>query len=344
MKVIQPQKRVTLRDLARELGLSDRAVSQALTSRESNVKLNPKTIERVRKLALEKNYRPDSRARSMRYGRFYNIGYFEAKKQATAWPLLGAESGVFDAASENDYRIVLIRLPSDLTKDPTAIPATFREGNLDALILSHAGNLTHEVEEAIDASGFPVVYLNEKKKSNAVFADDRGGTETITRHVISTGKKKIIYLNGDPQESHYSIGDRMLGYREAMQKAGLKPLIVQGPDAALQWGNDDLVQLLRRPNEVEAIVTYSDFIALQLFRLLCENHLDIGALPVTGFGNDFSLECSPVRLTTMKTPFYEMGRVAVEMALALINTNEKTVPARIFPVELLVRESTVKRP
>ena len=59
-------KRVTLQDLARELGLSDRAVSQALNPRASNVKLNPKTVERIQQLALERNYRRDSRARSMR--------------------------------------------------------------------------------------------------------------------------------------------------------------------------------------------------------------------------------------------------------------------------------------
>jgi LacI family transcriptional regulator len=339
MALLQPFKRVTLRDLARELGLSDRAVSQALTPRESNVKLNPKTVERVQKLALERNYRPDSRARSMRYGRFYNVGYFEAKKKATSWPLLGVESGVFDAASENQYRVVLIRLPSELTRDKTSIPSTFREGNLDALILSHAGNLTPEVEEVIDASGFPVVYLNEKKKHNAVYADDRSGAVEITRHLISLGRRKIVYLAADPASSHYSVLDRQAGYEEAMRQAGLEPVIVPGPDDALEWRRDDMLRLLRTPGAVEAVVTYSDFTALQLYRLMCEQGIALHNLAVTGF-DDFAQEVSPMRLTTMKIPLYDMGRAAVEMALTLVNNNQKTVPSRIFPVELAVRQST----
>ena len=59
----QGPKRVTLCDLALELGVSDRAVSQALNPRASDVKLNPKTVERIQELAAKLNYRRDSRAR-----------------------------------------------------------------------------------------------------------------------------------------------------------------------------------------------------------------------------------------------------------------------------------------
>jgi LacI family transcriptional regulator len=340
---VNPVRRVTLRDLARELGVSDRAVSQALNPRSSNVKLNPKTVERIQKLARQKNYLPDSRARSMRYGRFYNIGYFEAKKTSRAWPLLGAESGIYDAASENRYNITLIRLPSDLAEHRSAIPNAFREGHLDALVLSHTGNLNPQVEDVIDSSGFPVVYLNEKKPLNAVYANDRQGSEDITTYLISQGHRHLVYVVNIDMESHYSGKDRVLGYEQAMMKAGLKPQILNCHHDPIGW-DENLKAMLDRYEKIDAIVSYSDFSALGIFRVLYANSIQVPKdLSVTGFGDDFGLQCSPVRLTTMKTPFYQMGRASVEMALELINSNEKTVPSRVFPVELIVRDSTRSR-
>lgn len=335
------KKRVTIGDLALELGLSTRAVSQALNPRDSNVKLSPKTVERIQQLARERNYRPDSRARAMRYGRFNNIGYFEAKRKADSWPLLGAESGICDVASEHRYRVGLIRLPSDPPQGSDSIPSVFREGNLDALILSHAGNLSPELEDVIDASGFPVVYLNEKKKKNAVYVDDYRAAIEITRHVISQGKRRIVYLGTVERESHYSGRDRMLGYRKAMEKAGLKAEVVEATERNPHWERD-LRQWFRTHSEVEAIVAYSDYAALQVFRLIRGSSREIPRnLLLTGFGDDFGKECSPVPLTTMRIPFYEMGRAAAEMALELITKGSEAVPARAFAAELVVRESSM---
>ena len=333
----QIPKRVTLRDLALKLGVSDRAVSQALNPRPSNVKLNPKTVERIQELTAKLNYRRDSRARSMRYGRFYNIGYFEAKEKTTAWSLLGAESGVCDAASENDYHVVLIRLPSDLSAEPASIPSIFRESNLDALIISHAGNLTEELEKVIDASGFPVVYLNEKKSHNAVYVDDLRGAQEIIRHLVAQGNQKIIYYSNKGENQHYSAADRKAGYKKAMKESGLRPEVFEATDQ----NESEFHAWLGAHRDVEAIACYNDLFALQMFRILYLTELKVPQnLALTGFGDDFARDCCPVGLTTMRTPFYEMGKAAVEMALELINGKVQKVPARVFTQELVVRDST----
>lgn len=319
--------------LAKELGVSDRTISQALNPRESNVKLNPKTVEKIQKLAAEKNYRPDSRARSMRYGRFFNIGYFEATKSAISWPLLGAESGVFDEAVAQNYRIILVRLPSEMSTQPDKIPLIFREANLDALILSHAGNLTKELEDVIGRSNFPVVYLNEKKSHNAVYVDDFNGAAEITRYLISLGNNKIGFF-GSSSEAHYSYLDRRMGYENAMKMAGLNPEVFtshQKTQEFLQW--------LDAHKDMEAVVCWSDYGALLVFKALYNSPIRVPThLALTGFGDDFY--CSPVELTTMRIPFYDMGKDAVKMAVELIDGNQKPIQSRIFSPELIVRSST----
>jgi len=333
------KKRVTLMDLALELGLSDRAVSQALNPRESNVKLNPKTVERVQKLAALRNYRRDSRARSMRYGRFYSIGYFEAKRRPHDWPLFGAEAGVYDEASAHGYQITLIRLPAENEGD--SIPSVFQEAHLDAMIISHAVNIPEALEKHIAASGFPIIHLNEKNPHNAVYIDDVGGAEAMTSYLISLGNRKIAYLtHATPNShSHYSNTDRRNGYIKAMRKAGLEPEIIEGsqsqPDAFFEW--------IDSHKDVEAIVCYNDLAALNLFRLTYRLPLKTPEhLAVTGFGDDIGRHC-PIALTTMRNPYYEMGRAAVKMALKLVEESLKTVPSQVFSPELAIRNSTRNR-
>lgn len=333
----QFKKRVTLSDLAQELGLSDRAVSQALNPRTSNVKLSPKTVERVQKLATLRNYRRDSRARSMRYGRFYSIGYFEAKLRPHDWPLFGAEAGVYDEASAHDYQVALIRLPAESEGD--SIPSVFREAHLDAMIISHAANIPQSLEKHIAASGFPIVHLNEKKTRNAVYVDDVGGAETMTRYLISLGNRKIAYFGNSSANPHYSNMDRRNGYIKAMRKAGLEPEIIEvppsQPDAFFEW--------IDSHKDVEAIVCYNDLTALNLFRQTYRLPLQIpDHLAVTGFGDDIGRHC-PVALTTMRNPYYEMGRAAVKMALKLVEGSRKTIPSQVFSQELAIRNSTRDR-
>ena len=276
----------------------------------------------------------------MRYGRYNNIGYFEAKKKVTAWPLLGAEAGVCDAAIDQDYHIVLIRQPSDLADSASSIPAIFRESNLDALILSHAGNLPEELEKIIDSSGFPVVYLNEKKSHNAVYVDDLQGAEEITRYLVSLGNREIGYFSDGPERVHYSAADRKQGYKKAMKEAGLESNVLYS-----QPGNTaDFLKWLDAPKKLDAIVCYNDLTALRVFRHLYRTPWKVPTdLAVAGFGDGFAVDCSPVLLTTMKIPFYEMGKAALEMALELVEGKQASVPARVLSQELVVRDSTVSR-
>lgn len=338
-EIARPPKRVTIRDLARELGMSDRAVSQALNPRESNVKLSPDTVARIQKLAEERNYRPHTSAQAMRSGRFFNLGYFEAKTTSTAFPLRGSDAGIYDAAARANYRVVLIKLPSDTSKAHNPIPSVFREAHLDTLVVSNVGSLTPECKEAIDASGLPVVYLNEKKDTNAVYVDDFGGAREITKHHLAQGRKRIVYLHtlSDAYHDieHYSVQDRIRGYEAAMREAGRAPQVIRFHNA---W-EDELSAWLEANRDVDAIITPGDFAAVRIFRALHGNPLKIPSqLAISGYGDDFS-ELSPVPLTTMFIPFYEMGAAATEMAIQLVN-RAGTLPSQVFQTHLIVRDST----
>ena len=336
------RKRVTIPDLASELNLSNRAVSQALNPRECSVKVSPETVKRVQELALKRGYRPDSRARSMRYGKFFNIGYFEAKINPVALPLPGAQNGVYEVASDAGYRVTLIQLPSNTSEPAAAIPHVFSEDMLDVLILSHAGNLPSELVEQIDSSGYPVVYLNEKRPTNAIYSNDIEGAEAITQHLIDLGHQRIacIAYPSSEREPHYSIADRIEGYTQAMTRAGLTPIFADTGHARND-SQDCLLKWFRKNHEkIDALMCGSDFDAMVSMRTLYEyRHLFPDKIAITGY-DDMGTALSALPLTTMKLSFYQMGRDAAKMAIELVDRPSKTKPSISVTPELIVRSST----
>ena len=341
----KPGTRVTIRDLAKELNLSDRAVSQALTPRESNVKLKPETVERVQALAQKWGYQPDSRARSMRYGKFFNIGYLSATKYADSLPLPGAEAGVFEAASEKGYKVVLIRRPSNLSTAPEDIPNVFKESLLDALILSHEGNLPSPILEQIDRNRYPVIYLNEKKlEHNAVYTDDTSGMEELTQHLIDQGRTKVAYLANAKKGNfrHYSERDRLKGYEKSMRKANLKANVVYLGTKQEEIEKNLLEWFDTNHSTVNALACSNDFNAMRAQKVLYPyREMFPDKIAITGYDDMAKWLCT-LPLTTMRVPYYEMGRAAVEMAIQLIDKKEPHIPSIMMNPELVVRDSTPK--
>jgi DNA-binding LacI/PurR family transcriptional regulator len=75
------------------------------------------------------NYRPNLSARSMHRGRFFNIGYFAASSDCGEQDFAPFRAGIYDAASEQDFHVMMIRLPLNRSKDPDVVPKTDDAGS-----------------------------------------------------------------------------------------------------------------------------------------------------------------------------------------------------------------------
>ena len=345
----QKSRRVTIKDLARELNLSVGAVSQALNPRESTIKLRPQTAERVRHMARKMNYRPHAGASSIRSRYFRNIGYFVAK-QAGSWvePLL-YQVGLHDAAMENNFRLSLVHLPSESAKTREAIPRVFQESHLDALVVTHYGRLTERYRTVLEEAGFPVIYLNDRREKNSIYIDDFYGGRNVTEHLIACGCKRIVFFNepgelllAQNSEIHYSNADRELGYLEAMKTAGLKPEIRK---AAVHHGPVNMKDYdwLLESDRPDGIVCYNDSFAVFLMIQLYQKNIRIpDEIMITGYNDDPIANDQMVPLTTMKIPAYQMAKEAFSLAYKVIQSdNHEAVESVSFKPELCIRKSSV---
>lgn len=342
MKQQSSNKRVTIKDLANEVGLSLGAVSQALNPRESTIKVRAETIKRVQEVARRMGYRPHAGASSIRSKHFQNVGYFIATHGIPEYEPIDYQIGLHDAALEHNFRVTLVRLPSDLKAVKNAVSRVFMESHLDVLVMVNASVLFAEYREILQGCDFPIIYLNDKHANNSVYSDDISGAKQAVEHLISRGHRKIYFVkiqNSPLVDTHYSIGDRIQGYTEAMQTAGLTPVI-----KTYRYPQEDgrLCDELFGKDRPDAILGYSDADAAQLLKFAYRQGLHAPQdIAIMGYNDDIFSRHSWVTISTMRLPAYDMAQAAFKMGLTQMSENNLgPSPSRIFVPELIVRGST----
>ncbi len=253
-------------------------------------------------------------------------------------------AGFQGAAYEAEHRSLMIPTGPNTRKEAEAL------GRLSALNVKGAVLfpvlLTPEDQvyymQMILACPFPVVLAGVSLigvRRPTVVLDGLHAGYTMTRHVLAKGARRIGYLGNYAWVS--SGRDRYLGYRQAMNEAGVA---IQPDDVCLEPSQlpnyKDLLAepfqmgkryLEQRPG-VEAVVCSNDFLACGCVRAARELGLAVpGQLKVTGIDGFQSLPADFPRLTSYRTPFEEIGQKAFA---ALITAEQGKNEG---PEEILIR-------
>lgn len=335
--------KTTLADIARKLGLSQASVSKALSGGgNDNTRISPETMRRVQQAALEMNYRSNAGARALRTRRFHNIGFFDFRRRHTDYsffdPIL---NGLSEKAENRGQNIVLVRVPQNT--DPTVFPRALREEGLDALIIGNNAMVGPAFQDIIESSGIPIVYLNEKRRTNAVYVNDVLSGRLMTEHLVSRGFTRIAMLAPYTSGRHYSTADRIQGYQEVMREAGLEPNLKTFERQT--WREETRNWLSDHAQRPEAIFCANDHIAMLLQRILYDLRLHIpGDIAIAGCNGEQLALHSTIPLTTVKIPFREMGLNAMEMALQCVGQkNKQPIPSIVLEPSLAVHESSLNK-
>lgn len=325
-------KQVTISDLARHLKISNSSVSLALSGRGGNTRISEETRRRVLEAASRWNYRANASARAMRDRRFNNIGFFISRKRPDDYAFADILlDGVSAAATRLGQNVLFVRL----APSPEETPRMLSESCLDALVIANAARLSPETERIIQGCGVPVVLLNQKASSNAVYLDDIATGRAVTAHLISRGFRRVAMLSPVTWSPHYSYGDRVEGYRQAMREAGLEPAVRQFSSG--KWTEEAAEWLASPQDRPEAVFCVDDSIALRLQRVL--HHLRIRCpdeIAIAGCNDELLAAHSPIPLTTFRIPFRDMAEAAIDMAVRLVGMKAAaTLPAHVFTGSLV---------
>jgi LacI family transcriptional regulator len=332
-------KRVTIRAVAREAGVSVSTVSNVISGRFHQ--MTPATRERVLLAMKRLEYRPNHVARSLVTNRTATIGLIMSEVTNSLYPLvtIGAEA----ACREAGYSLLLASADSDEAERKAV--EVMREKRVDALVLFSISYVTADNDYLVqaDREGLPIVALNrhvpdDTPLSTVLFDHHLGGCQA-TRHLIALGHARIAHIAG-PSFRLTGV-QRRGGYEAALREAGFTvdtDLVMEG-DYSFESGERIMTELLA--TQPTAVFVGGDAMALGAIRALSRAGVHVpNDLSVVAFGNPDFVRFATPSITTVDLPVAMAGRVAVELALARVREPAKSKEVRTLQPKLLVRETT----
>jgi DNA-binding LacI/PurR family transcriptional regulator len=334
--------RVSIKDIAREAGVSHSTVSRALSD---SPLVSAETKVRIQRLAREMGYSPDARARSLVMGRTQTIGLVVT---TLADPFIAEiVQAIETTALDRGYSVILASSNSEPEREIAAVQM-LRSKRVDGLVVtsSRVGAL---YQEHLDRLGVPIVLVNSHSEQRGPYTysinvDNRHGACLGTEHLIQLGHRRIAYVTGASE--HSDDQERLAGYRQALQEADIalaRALVMPGT-GSVDGGVRALPRLVALDKPPTAVFCYNDMTAIGLLGAARKAGLSIPHdLAVVGFDDiPFASYVQPP-LTTVAQPKPEMGERAMEMVLALMEDggdSARSISNVVVQGRLIVRESS----
>jgi LacI family transcriptional regulator, galactose operon repressor len=319
-------------------------VSRATVSRVINndPNVSEKTRARVMRVIQELNFQPNRAARSLAGGRAGVIGLVIPVGVGTifAEPFFSLLiQGVTSESNSRDVSTMLWLAEPDYER--RMITKILYNGLVDGLIISSTTS-DDPLIEAICHSHMPFVIVGRypcQDELNYVDSDNLNGAHQAVEHLLGSGHQRIATISG-PQNT--AVGqDRYQGYVQTFHQHGLSvsPELVVESNFTDQGGYSAMQQLL--PQRPDAVFVASDWMALGAMRALREVGVRVPEdIALVGF-DDIPLASQTMPpLTTIRQQILQMGALASQMLLDLLDNPGSPPVQKILPTELVVRASS----
>lgn len=328
----------TIRDVAREAGVSITTVSHALSGRRPVSTQSRRRIDAVsRRLA----YRPSHLARAMVTGRSQTIGLIVPDIANPFFP--GVARGVEDMAADRGYSVFLADSELDETEEQRYVDL-FEDKGVDGLIYLAGTPLLGPALTRVAASQTPLVLVDEElevKGPNCGFVgvDNHHGGRLAARHLLDRGLSSIGVIAG-PSALPTAIA-RLEGFIAELGDAGRTCAgVVNARSYTYEDGWTAFAELRGQTAELDAFFCANDMLALGAISAARDVGFDVPRdLSVIGFDNIFFGRLANPGLTTVAQPMDEIGREAAGLLIDLIE-GRSTRRRRVLPVHLVTRSST----
>lgn len=330
------KKKITIRDLAREAGVSVTTVSQILNNKGQ--RFSTATQERVLALRDKYKYVPDFNARNLIMRDSKTIGVLVPN---IANPFFGTFiEGIQSVAKEEGYLSLVFSANRDLELEKYYLSQMI-ERSISGLIIASATMTTEVIEDIISFNDIPYILFdqNHTQKGDRVQTNDFYGGQLAAHHLLGLGHQHITILTSDdPTEN---LVHRMNGFKQAIAEHGLTiedDHIVKAP--LTRTGGYQATDKVLATN-ASAVFAANDEMAIGLLRGLHEQGVSVPEdLSVMGYDNISWDNYVHPRLTTVQQPIFDLGAGATKMLIKQVSGNTDQTQVQDFPVELVKRDST----
>ena len=337
---------VTIKDIAKALGLSTSTVSRAL---RDSYEISQETKKLVLDYAAKINYHPNPIALSLKERRSRTIGIVVSEIANSFFSQV--INGIESIAYNHGYNVIIAQSRESYNREMLNLQF-LTSRSVDGLIIS----VSTETKDfsflsEFNQRGLPIVFFDrivDQIKTHKVIVDNYKGAYDATMHLLDCGYRNIVAMANS--ESLSITRERLAGFRAALADRGIESgennirycyhggMILSEVEEALNG-------LLAEEHKPDAILALADKLTTGCLRLLNAKKLrvpeDIGLI---GFSNTDLTELLSPPLSVIRQPAFEMGEMATDLLLQLIESKRPVTDfeTRVLTTELIIRQSTRK--
>lgn len=333
---------VTIKDIARELGISPSTVSRAL---KDHPDISQATRNAVNELASRLNYRPNSIALSLKSGSSRTIGVIVP--DIVHYFFSTVISGIEDVLYEKNYSMILCQSNEQWRNEVSNIQTLLasRVAGILASVAKDADDYSHY--NAITEKGISLVFFDravDNLETDSVIIDDEEGSYRAVKHLLRSGKKRIIHLSGT--ENLALARHRKDGYLRAMREYRIEPSVDDIVKCdTIENANAIIPMLLKRNPPPEAFFAVNDLTAAQTLMIVKKHGFRIPEdIAIVGFTNSQISTLTDPGLTSVDQKGKEMGREAAKLLINRIEKPGAPFQTKVIISDLIIRGSSSLKP
>ena len=335
---------VTIKDIAKALGLSTSTVSRAL---RDSYEISPETKKIVIEYAQQINYRPNPIALSLKEKRSRSIGIIVCEIANSFFSQ--AINGIESIAYDKGYNVIIAQSHESYEREILNLQY-LASRSIDGLLISVSSetqNLDHLIN--LHKRGFPIVFFDrvvENLDTHKVGVDNYKGAYDATSELIKNGHRNIAMLAGS--EFLSITKERVAGYHQALTDHKIA-FDASQIEYCLHGGmnyqevENALGSLLSNKNKPSAVIASADKLTTNCLRYFKSKGLEVpNDIAMIGFSNlDLTDLLSP-SLSVIRQPAYEIGQVAIELLIKQIENKRPTTEFEkiILQPQMIIRESS----
>ena len=335
-------RHITIKDIAKELGISKSTVSRALSADSQNVSQD--TIRKVIATAERMGYRKNEMAVNLRHRSTKTIGIVLPEAETSFY--MKFTSIVQHLLQLKGYRLLLAISDEDFLNERSNVEL-FDKYRVDGLLISTCHNkANYDFYDSFLKRGIPIVFFDRiipGLECSSVRSDDYKAAFFLMEHLIYDGRKRILYMTGPDHIS--TTAERMRAYHDTLNKHHIS----YDPSLVIVTGTneDDGSEAMKRfldncPQEMcDALFCFSDLQAVGAKKVLEKRGI---AIPQTVSiacmsGTRMAALVSPA-ITTVERPMHPMAEEAVRLLLKKIEDSSSQPEKIVLPAEMFIRAST----
>ncbi|MFD7923555.1 LacI family DNA-binding transcriptional regulator [Streptomyces sp. NPDC059740] len=330
----------TLEEVAALAGVGRGTVSRVINNAPG---VRETTRDAVQRAIAELGYVPNRAARALAGNRADAVALVipETEKKFFTEPYFSEIiHGVSTGLAETELQLLLTLVRTE--RERTRFLQYARARRIDGVLLVSVHH-TDPLPDQLFALGIPTVLNGRRTADEAVSyvdSDNAGGARAAVRHLLDTGRRKIVTIAG-PADM-YAARCRLRGYRDTVGGSGspFDPSWVEEGDFTEESGRRAMTRLLHRHPDLDAVFAASDVMAAGALHALRSTGRRVpDDVAVIGFDDSPLARHTDPQLTSVHQPVEDMGRTMVEVLLGGLTDPASVRRDVVLRTELVRRAS-----